>query len=249
MATRLRRLRETPWGRQLILTSKTVLTEFVRFCEQPYASSLSHAPDHFFNLVCFVTLLLIKAKHMYGASQPYPLPTLMPLVERVTGFLGKLALTEDHLPMRCAKLIQTLMKAYERTRTGPAGDVNLEKPREPETTPTNDDRGWDQPGPSSRPPAFTYAPAPVSTFTTSGWTAMGDKNPVEPNASEHNSTQDFGLDGFMNLNQMREIEMFFSQPIWPENVLLGQAGESSGGEAGAFDFTDLFGLHDAQPQL
>ena len=249
MTTRIRRLQETSWGRQLILTSKTVLIEFIRFCEQPYASSLSHAPDHLFNLVCLVTLLLIKMKHMYGASQPFPLPTLTPLVERVTEFLKRLALTEDHLPMRCAVLIETLMKAYERMRASPAGDVDLDKPGESETPPTNDSRGWDQPGPSSRPPAFTYAPAPLSTLTTSGGTTTGGRSLVELGVSEPNSAQGLGLDGLMNLDQMGGIEMFFSQPIWPGNVLLGQVGESGGGEARAFDFGDLFGLYDGQPQL
>jgi len=101
MATRTRRLRETIWGRQLILTSKTVLVEFVRSGEQPYASSLSYAPDHLFDLVCFTTLLLIKTKHMHGAN---PLPTLMPLIERVTEFFRRLALTVDHLPMGCTMI-------------------------------------------------------------------------------------------------------------------------------------------------
>jgi len=249
VTTRLRRLRETSWGRQLILTSKTVLIEFIRFCEQPYASSLSHAPDHLFNLVCFVTLLLIKTRQLYGVTQPYPLPTLTPLVERVTEFLKSLALTEDHLPMRCAMLIETLMKAYERMRASPAGDVNLDKPGESETPPKNDNRGLDQPGPSSRPPAFTYTPAPLSTLAASGETTMGDKNLVESHVLEPDSTLGLGLDGLMNLDQMGGIEMFFSKSIWPENVLLGRVGESGGGEAGAFDFADLFGLYDTQPQL
>ena len=140
------------------------------------------------------------------------------------------------------------MKAYERMRASPAGNVNLDKFEEPET-PTNDSRGLDQPGPSSRPPAFTYTPAPLSTLTTSGETTMGNKNLAESNALEPDSTQGFGLDGLMNLAQMGGIEMFFSQSMWPENVLLGQVGESGSGEAGAFDFTDLFGLYDTQPQL
>ncbi|KAF9648167.1 hypothetical protein BDM02DRAFT_2342344 [Thelephora ganbajun] len=114
VAGRLNRLREITWGRQLILSAKAVLTEFIRFGEQPYASSLSHAPDHLFNLVCFVTLLLIKMRHLYGTGQPYSFPTLTPLVERVKEFFRRLALTEDHLPMRCAMLIETLVKAYER---------------------------------------------------------------------------------------------------------------------------------------
>jgi len=67
-----------------------------------------------------------------------------------------------------------------------------------------------------------------------------------PNASEPDPVQGLGIDGLMNLGG---IEVFLSQPIWPENALLGQVGESGGGEAGAFDFGDLFGLHDAQPQL
>ena len=243
--TRLHRLRESSWGRQLILTSKTILIEFIRFCEQPYAPSLSHAPDHLFNLVCFVSLLLIKARHLYGMSQPYPLPTLTPLVEKVTVFLKRLALTEDHLPMRCAMLIETMLKVYEQMRASPAGDVNLDKPGEPETPSTNDNRGWDQPGPSSQPPAFTYTPAPLSA--TSGGTTMGDKNLVESNLLEPNSTQDFGLGGVMNLDQMRGIELFFSQSTWSENML-AQVG-SSDGEVGAFDLSDIFGLYDAQPQF
>jgi len=243
--TRLRRLREAPWGRQLVLTSKTVLVEFIRFCEQPYASSLSHAPDHLFNLVCFVALLLIKAKHMHGASQPYPLPTLTPLVQRVTEFLKRLALTEDHLPMRCAMLIETLMKACERMQASSAGDVNLDKPGESETPPTSDNRGWDQPEPLSQPPASTHTPASLPTLTTSGGTTMGDRS-LGSNISEPNPAQVLGIDGLMNPGG---IEMFLSQPIWPENVLLGRIGESGGGEAAAFDFGDLFGLYDGQPQL
>ena len=144
IATCLRRIRETTWGRQLVLTAKTVLTEFVRFGEQPYASALSHAPDHFFNLVSFATLQLVKTKQMYGPGQPYPLITLTPLVGRVTEFLKKLALTEDHLPMRCAMLIETLMKACERMQSGSTGDANS---NETETPPTNGGRGREQPGP------------------------------------------------------------------------------------------------------
>lgn len=246
VTTRLRRLRETPWGRQLVLTSKTVLIEFIRFCEQPYASSLSHAPDHLFNLVCFVTLLLIKAKHMHGASQPYLLPTLMPLVQRVTGFLKGLALTEDHLPMRCAMLIETLMKAYEQMRASSAGDGDLDGPGESETPPTNDSRGWNQPGQSSQPPAFTDTPAPPSALTTGGGTTMESGGLGSNALPEPNPAQGLGIDGLMNLGG---IEMFLSQSIWPENVLLGQVGESGGGEAAAFDFGDLFGLYDAQPQI
>jgi hypothetical protein len=68
LVARLRRLQETTWGRHFVLSAKTVLTEFVRFGEQPYASSLSQAPNHLFNLVCIVTLLLIKTKHLHGAS-------------------------------------------------------------------------------------------------------------------------------------------------------------------------------------
>ena len=114
IATCLRLIRETTWGRQLVLTAKTVLTEFVRFGEQPYASSLSHAPDHLFDLVCFAALQLVKTKQMYGTGQPCPLLTLMPLVERVTEFLKRLALTEDHLPMRCAMFYSTLDLDWEQ---------------------------------------------------------------------------------------------------------------------------------------
>jgi hypothetical protein len=101
------------------------------------------------------TLPLIKTRHMYGASQPYPLPTLPPLYERATEFFKKLALTEDHLPMRCARLIEMLMKAYERIRGGSSGRLSSGEPGETETSSTNDGRTRGQPGPSSRPPAFT----------------------------------------------------------------------------------------------
>lgn len=249
VATRLRRIRENSWGRQTVLTSKTVLTEFIRFGEQPYSSSLSHAPDHLFNLVCFATLLLIKTRHMYGASQPYLLPTLTPLVERVTEFFKRLALTEDHLPMRCAMLIETLMKTYERMRGGQTRDTNLGKSGETETPPANDNRTWEQPGSSSRPPVFTPTPMPLSTLTTDSETAVADKDLVESSASEPNPSQGFGLDGLINLDQMGGIELFFSQPMWLENVLLGQVEQPSVGETGALDFGDLFGLYDTQPQL
>ena len=143
-------------------------------------------------------------------------------------------------------LIETMLKVYERMRASPAGNMNLDKPGESETPPTNDNRGWDQPGPSSQPPGFTYTPAPLSA--TSGGTTVGDRNLVESNLLEPNSTQGFGLGGVMNLDQMRGIELFFSQPMCSENVL-AQVGESSGGETGAFHLGDLFGLYDAQHQL
>jgi hypothetical protein len=245
LATRIHRLRETTWGRQFVLSAKTVLIEFIRFGEQPYASSLSHAPDHLFNLVCSATLLLIKARHMHGASQPYPLPTLTPLVERVTDLFKRLALTQDHLPMRCAMLIETLMKAYERIQADPTGGTNLDKRGEMETSSTNDSGTWQQPG-RSRPPISTSTPSPLSAPTMSSGATMTDGNFMEANASEPDPNHELGLDGFMNLDQMGGIELFFSQPIWPENALLGQVGQSGAGE---FDPRNLFGLYDTQPQF
>jgi hypothetical protein len=242
MTTRLNRLRETTWGRQVIISAGTVLIEFVRFGEQPYASSLSHTPDHLFNLVCFAALLLIKTRHLYGTSQPYPLPTLPPLVGRVTEFFKKLALTEDHLPMRCAMLIETLMKAYERIRAG--------SPRETETPSTNDDRTRGQPGPSSRPPASTSTSIVATTTTYTGSRAStAGKDCTDANLLEPNSAHGSGFDGMTNLDQMGGIEMFFSQSLWPESVLSGLAGESDGEGVALFDFGNLFGLFDTQPQF
>ena len=244
VATRLTRLRETTWGRQVVISAKTVLIEFVRFGEQPYASSFSHAPDHLFNLVCFATLFLIKARHMYGTTQPYPLPTLPPLVERVTEFFKKLALTEDHLPMRSAMLIETLMKACERTRAGQPGGESGEA----ETSTTNDDRQWEQPGPSPQPHASTSTSISTTTNTGSRM-SVADKDYAEANAPEPNSTYGLGFDGMTNLEQMGGIEMFFSQSIWPEGALSGPVGESDSGGATSFDLRNFFGLYDTQPQF
>ena len=233
----------------MVLSSKTVLIEFIRFGEQPYASSLSHAPDHLFNLVCFATLLLIKTRHLHGMGQPYPLPTLTPLAERVTEFFKRLALTEDHLPMRCAMLIETLMKAYERIQASPTGGTSLDKPGETEPPPTNDNRPGEQAGPSSRPPASASIPTLSSTSTAGNGTTMTDENFMEANVSESGLNHDLGFDGLMNLDQMGGIEMFFSQPIWPEDVLPGQVGQSGSGGSAAFDLRNLFGLYDTQPQF
>ena len=90
---------------------------------------------------------------------------------------------------------------------------------------------------------------PLSTLTTDSETAVADKDLVESSASEPNPSQGFGLDGLINLDQMGGIELFFSQPMWLENVLLGQVEQPSVGETGALDFGDLFGLYDTQPQL
>lgn len=248
--TRLNRLRESTWGRQLIMSAKTILIEFVRFGEQPYASSLSHTPDHLLNLVCFATLLLIKTRHSHGAAQPYPLSTLPPLVERVTGFFKKLALTEDHLPMRCAMLIETLMNASERIRARPSGCLSLADSGETGRPPMNDDREWEQPGSSSRPPVSTPTSLSASAaVNTESRTSMAGKGYTEANVPVPNPTHSFGFDGLTNLDQTGGIEMFFNQSIWPEGVLSGPVRESDGRGVLPFDLRDFFGLYDTQPQF
>jgi len=74
-------------------------------------------------------------------------------------------------------------------------------------------------------------PTPLSASITNSGAPTIDKDFVESNVLENNPTRDLGIDGLMNLDQMGGIEMFFSQPIWPENVLLGQVGQSGSGEA------------------
>ena len=76
------------------------------------------------------------------------LPTicLTPLVERVTELFKTLALTEDHLPLRCAMSIEMLMKVYERMWAGPAGEANS---GEVETPSTSDSRPCEKTGLSS----------------------------------------------------------------------------------------------------
>ena len=249
LVARLRRLQETTWGRHFVLSATAVLTEFVRFGEQPYASSLSHAPDHLFNLVCVATLLLIKTKHLHGASQPYPLSTLAPLVERVTEFFKRVALTRDHLPMRCAMLIKTLMKAYERIQVDPIGATNLGRPGETGTPSSNDGGGVRRQHEPSRPSISTPTYSPPSVSTTSGGMTMVDGNFTEGGAPELDLNHELGFDGLVNLDQMGGIELFFSQPIWPESALLGQVGQPGSGGVGAFDLGNLFGLYDMQPQF
>jgi len=78
---------------------------------------------------------------------------------------------------------------------------------------------------------------------------MGDTNLAESGVPEPDSAQGFGFDGLMNLDQMGGIELFFSQPTWPENAFLGQAGQPGGGGVGIFGPTDLLGLYDAQSQF
>jgi hypothetical protein len=248
LVARLRRLQETTWGRHFVLSAKAVLTEFVRFGEQPYSSSLSHAPDHLFNLVCVATLLLIKAKHLHGASQPYPLSTLTPLVERVTEFLKRAALTQDHLPMRCAMLIETLMKAYERIQVGPTSTTNLGKAGET-GTPSNDGGGVRRQPEPPRTSISAPTNTPLSAPTTSSGMTMIDGNFVEGGAPELNLNHELGFDGLVNLDQMGGVELFFSQPIWPESALLGQVGQQGSGGVGAFDLGNLLGLYDMQPQF
>lgn len=247
-ATRLNNLRETTWGRQLVLSAETVLVEFVRFGEQTYAPSLSHAPDHLFNLICLATLVLLKTRHMYGGvTQPYPLPTLTPLIERVTEFFKRLALAEDHLPAKCAMLVERLMKAYDRIRSGPAG-VNSGEPGTAETPPTDDPiRQCVRLSPPPRPPVSTSAPHSTSATTTESGTRMTTEDYAEANAS--NPAQDLDLDGLMNIDQMGGIEMFFSQSVLPENVLSGLLGQSDGGGTVSFELRNLFGLYDAQTQF
>lgn len=72
---------------------------------------------------------------------------------------------------------------------------------------------------------------------------------MEANLPEPSSNHDLGLDGLINLDQMGGIELFFSQPIWPKDVLLGQVGQSGSGGSAAFDLRDFFGLYDTQPQF
>jgi len=143
--------------------------------------------------------------------------------------------------MRCAMLIETLMKAYERIQAGPAGGTSSANLGEAGTPPTNDSSVWKQPGPPSQPPES--APTLLSAST------VVDGNLMETNVSESVPNSNFDLDGLMNLDQMGGLELFFSQPMWPENVLLGQDGQSGSGGAVAFDFRDLFGLYDTQPQF
>ena len=81
MTARVNRLMESTWGRNAVMSAETVLIELVRFGEQPYAPSLSHAPDHLFNLVCFATSELVRVRHVYGAGRPYVVSTLTLLVE------------------------------------------------------------------------------------------------------------------------------------------------------------------------
>jgi len=146
--------------------------------------------------------------------------------------------------MRCAMLIETLMKVYERIRTSSGRGVDSGKPGEVEIPPTSDSDTWRQPGPSSRPPEPTSTP--LSTPITSCGTTMTGGNLTEGTASEPVLNCNLGFDGLTNLDQMGGIELFFSQPMWPENMLLGQEGPSDSGGAGEFDLRDLFGLYDAQ---
>jgi hypothetical protein len=157
------------------------------------------------------------------------------LVKRVTEFFKKLALTEDHLPMKCAMLIETLMKAYERIRAGPpAGCPSSGGPEETEASPANDDHEWRRPEPPTRSSASAPFPASVNT---------------EGNVLEPDPTHGLDFDGLTNLDQMGGIEMFFSKSIWPESVLSGLAGGSEGEEATSFDLRNFFGLYNTQPQF
>ena len=143
-------------------------------------------------------------------------------------------------------LIETLMKACERMQAGSTGGADSNKPEEEESPPTNDGRRRKPPEPSSQPSGLTSTSAPLSTSTASGGTVMGDKTLA---GSEPDSAQGFGFDGLMNLDQMGGIELFFSQPIWPENAFLGQVGQPGGGGVGAFGPTDFLGLYDVQSQF
>lgn len=69
MTARVNRLMEPTWGRNAVISAETVLIELVRFGEQPYAPSLSHAPDHLFNLVCFATSALVGVRCMERAGR------------------------------------------------------------------------------------------------------------------------------------------------------------------------------------
>lgn len=239
LATRISRLRRTIWGRQVIIDAHAVLTEFVQVGEQPYALSFSDAPDHLFHLVSISALVLIKTRNMHGVTQPHPLPTLGPLLERVTEFLKRLALTEDHVPMRCAMLIETLMRAQERIRAKKPRDGRTGGSGDSGTPPAIDNRQSGQLGPSSRPLASTSdtassAPTPAGPGSDSVPT---DKDYMRPMC-------DMEPGGLLNLDQMGGIEMFFSQPMWPEDVLSGVFDQS---DEEVFDLKNLFGFHDTQP--
>ena len=145
--------------------------------------------------------------------------------------------------MRCAVLIETLMKTYERIQAG-------QQSGEKETPSTNDDRGSGQPEPSSRPLGSATTSLPASAPTNAGCQmSLSGKDYTEADVLEPNSTHGLGIDGLTNYDQMGGIEMFFSQSIWPESVLSGQVGESDGGELASFDLRNLFGFYETPPQL
>jgi hypothetical protein len=60
---------------------------------------------------------------------------------------------------------------------------------------------------------------------------MIDGNFMEGGAPGLNLNHELGLDGLVNLDQMGGIDLFFSQPIWPESML-GQVGQSGNGGVG-----------------
>lgn len=108
------------------------------------------------------------------------------------------------------------MKAYEGIRTSSTECEDLCGPGVTETPPANDHHQCGQSTPSSRPPLPTSPP-----LSATATPATGDG--AEANAL--NPVHDLGFDGPAGLDQAGGIEMFFSQSIWPESVLLGLVGQ------------------------
>ena len=129
------------------------------------------------------------------------------------------------------------MKAYERIQTSSTEREGSGEPGVTETPPENDHRQRGQSTPSRSPLTSPPFSAPATAATGDG---------TEANVS--NPVHDLGFDGLANLDQAGGIGMFFSQSIWPENVLSGLVGQSDGAPE-SFDLGTLFGLYDPQPQF
>jgi len=105
--------------------------------------------------------------------------------------------------------------------------MNLDRSEDTGAPLTNNTGAWRRPGPSCRPPGSTSTPLPAPTTGSGATMTHGNSNAPEPNSNRY-----LGLDRPTNLDQMGGIRLFFSQPIWPENMLLGQVGQLGGEGAG-----------------
>jgi hypothetical protein len=113
------------WGRDAVLAAEAVLVASLSREE-----NIGTAPDNLFSMISFAAVWLVMAKFaMFHNTSGEEIPELSKgLLLKTVERLEQSAMTMDHTPAKCAKLITTSLKMLETRTTKYGRDEDMEAP-------------------------------------------------------------------------------------------------------------------------